>query len=65
MEKEFLDALGVVIRDQIIMKNTVQIKGLGTFKPVHHNQRQDKRADGVNIMRPPKDTIEFEAEKKG
>ena len=65
MTDEFLEALEIVIRDQIIMKNSVEIKGLGTFKPVHHNQKQEKRADGTNIMIPPKDTIEFSAEKKG
>lgn len=65
MTKEFLETLGIVIRDQIIMKNSVDIKGLGTFKPVHHTQKQEKRADGTNIMVPPKDAIEFTAEKKG
>ncbi|HET8864692.1 MAG TPA: HU family DNA-binding protein [Gracilimonas sp.] len=65
MTKEFLETLGIVIRDQIIMKNTVEVKGLGTFKPVHHNQRQEKRADGSNMVMPPKDTIEFTAEHKG
>lgn len=65
MTNEFLETLGIVIRDQIIMKNSVEIKGLGTFKPVHHNQKQEKRADGTNVMKPPKDTIEFTAEHKG
>ncbi len=65
MTKEFLETLGIVIRDQIIMKNTVEINGLGTFKPVHHNQRQEKKADGSNMVMPPKDTIEFTAENKG
>ncbi|MBD3617206.1 MAG: HU family DNA-binding protein [Gracilimonas sp.] len=65
MTKDFLEVLGIVIRDQIIMKNSVEIKGLGTFKPVHHNQKQEKRTDGTNVMIPPKDTIEFTAENKG
>jgi nucleoid DNA-binding protein len=65
MTNEFLETLGIVIRDQIIMKNSVEIKGLGTFKAVHHNQKQEKQADGTNVMIPPKDTIEFTAENKG
>lgn len=65
MTKDFLETLGIVIRDQIIMKNSVEIKGLGTFKAVHQNQRQEKQADGKNVMLPPEDTIEFTAEKKG
>lgn len=65
MTKEFLENLGIVIRDQIIMKNSVEIKGLGTFKAVHNNQKQEKRSDGTNIMLPPEDTIEFTAEKRG
>lgn len=65
MTDELLKTLGIVIRDQIIMKNTVEINGLGTFKAVHYNQKQEKRADGSNVMVPPKDTIEFTAEKKG
>lgn len=65
MTKEFLETLGIVIRDQVIMKNSIEIKGLGTFKAVHNNQQQQKKADGTNVMVPPSDTIEFVAEKKG
>lgn len=65
MTDEFIETLGIVLRDQIIMKNSVEIKGLGTFKAVHQNQKQEKRADGTNVMMPPKDTIEFTPENKG
>lgn len=64
MTKDFLKAFGTVIRDQIIMKNSVEISELGTFKPAHQNQRQEKRADGVTVMNPPRDVIEFKAEQK-
>lgn len=64
MTDEFLETLGIVIRDQIIMKNSVQINGLGTFNPVHKNQVQEKNADGKNVMLPPKDSIEFTSENK-
>ncbi len=62
MTKEFLQAFSIVIRDQIIMKNSVEIKGLGTFKAVHFSQQQEQRADGVTVMVPPRDAIEFVAE---
>lgn len=65
MTKDFLKAFGIVVRDQVIMKNSVEITGLGTFKAVHHSQKQEKRADGTIIMLPPRDSIEFEAEQKG
>ena len=65
MTKDFLKTFGIVIRDQIIMKNSVEILGLGTFKAVHHTQKQEKRADGKTVMLPPKDFIEFSAEQKG
>ncbi|WP_020403565.1 HU family DNA-binding protein [Gracilimonas tropica] len=65
MSDDFIETLGIVIRDQIIMKNSVELKGMGAFKPVHHNQKQEKRADGTNVMMPPKDTIEFTPENKG
>ncbi|MFV1883944.1 MAG: HU family DNA-binding protein [Balneola sp.] len=65
MTKDFLKAFGIVIRDQIIMKNSVEVSGLGTFKAVHHSQKQEKRADGKTMMFPPKDAIEFTAEQKG
>lgn len=65
MTKEFLKVFGIVIRDQVIMKNSVHISGIGTFKAVHHNQKQEKRADGKTVMLPPKDSIEFTAEGKG
>ena len=47
------------------MKNSVEISGLGTFKAVHHSQKQEKKADGKTVMLPPKDAIEFVAEQKG
>lgn len=65
MTKNFIETLGIIIRDQIIMKNSVEINGLGTFKAVHHSQRQEKRADGTNVMMPPSDEIEFTAVKRG
>lgn len=59
MRKEFLQAFSEVIRDQIIMKNSVEVSGLGTFKSAHFSQQQETRADGVTIMMPPRDAIEF------
>ena len=46
------------------MKNSVEIEKLGTFKSVHHNQKQEKRADGTTVMLPPRDAIEFTSEIK-
>lgn len=63
MTNKFLEAFSVVIRDQIIMKNSVDISGLGTFKAVHINQKQELRTDGSTVMIPPKDIIEFVAKK--
>jgi nucleoid DNA-binding protein len=65
MTKDFLQAFGMIIRDQIIMKNSVEIEGLGTFSVKHRNQKQEKRADGKTVMLPPKDGIEFKAENAG
>lgn len=65
MTKEFLKAFGLTIRDQIIMKNSVEIKGLGTFKAEHTSQQQERRADGQLVMQPPKDSIEFKADLEG
>jgi nucleoid DNA-binding protein len=64
MTKEFLKAFGVVIRDQVMMKKTVEISEIGTFKVVHYNQQQVQRVDGTTVMMPPKDAIEFTAEQK-
>ena len=64
MTKEFLKAFGVVVRDQVMMKKTVEISGIGTFKVVHYNQQQVQRVDGITVMMPPKDAIEFTAEQK-
>ncbi len=61
MTKEFLKAFGITIRDQIIMKNSVEIEGLGTFRAEHTSQRQEKKADGSVVMQPPKDSIEFKS----
>ena len=65
MTKDFLQAFSTVIRDQIIMKHTVEINGLGTFKAVHYSQQQEKKADGTTVMMPPRDAIEFIADQEG
>ncbi len=62
MTKDFLKAFGLTIRDQVIMKNSVEVKGLGTFSAEHTSQRQEKKADGTLVMMPPKDSIEFKAD---
>ena len=64
MSKEFLKVFSDVIRNQIMMKKTVEISGLGTFKVVHFTQKQEQRADGTTAIMPPRDAIEFIAEKK-
>lgn len=62
MTKDFLKAFGLTIRDQVIMKNSVEVKGLGTFSAEHTSQTQEKKADGTMVMMPPKDSIEFKAD---
>lgn len=62
MTKDFLKVFGLTIRDQIIMKNSVEVKGLGTFKAEHIGQKQEKNADGKFIIKPPKDSIDFKAD---
>ena len=59
MTKDFLQAFGITIRDQIIMKNSIEVEGLGVFSAEHTSQKQEKRADGKTIMLPPKDSILF------
>jgi nucleoid DNA-binding protein len=61
MTKDFLKVFGLTIRDQVIMKNSVEIDGLGAFSAYHKSQEQEKRADGTLVMQPPKDSIEFKA----
>lgn len=65
MTKDFIKAFGMIIRDQIIMKNSVEIEGLGSFSVKHRTQRQEKRADGKTVMLPPFDGIEFKPENNG
>lgn len=62
MIKDFEKIFGITIRDQIIMKNSVQIKGLGVFIAQHINQEQKTLENGAVVMLPPKDTIVFNAE---
>ena len=61
MTKKFLKAFGDTIKDQILMKNSVEVEGLGVFKAEHTTQQQEKRADGTHVMLPPKDSITFKS----
>ncbi len=62
MTKEFEKIFGITIRDQVIMKNSVHVKGLGTFSAEHINQEQKTENNGAVVMMPPKDTITFKVE---
>ncbi|MDX1637368.1 MAG: HU family DNA-binding protein [Balneolaceae bacterium] len=59
MDKEFVTAFADIIRDQIVRKNVITIKGLGTFKQIHRKQYQKQHSNGQVVMMPPKDEIEF------
>lgn len=59
MDQEFLTAFADIVRDQIVRKNEISIKGLGTFKPEHIQQFQQQHANGQVVMMPPKDVVKF------
>ncbi len=59
MDKEFLKAFTDIIRDQVVRKNEVEIKGLGTFRQQHIRQFQQQRTNGQVVMMPPKDVVQF------
>ncbi len=59
MDQKFLTAFANVIRDQLVRKNSIQIKGLGTFKQEHVQQFQQQHSNGQVVMMPPKDVVTF------
>lgn len=59
MEDRFIDAFAETIREQIVKKNQIAIKGLGSFYFKHRNQHQKQFDDGRVVMMPPKDQIKF------
>lgn len=64
MEKEFLAAFADIIREQLVRKNEVEIRGLGTFRSKHVKQFQHQYPNGKVVMMPPKDEIKFISENK-
>ncbi len=59
MDTEFLTAFADIVREQMVRKNEIQIKGLGTFKQQHRKQFQQQRTNGQVVMMPPKDIVKF------
>jgi len=59
LDKQFLQNLKNIIRDQLGQKNTIKITGIGTFRLRHRAQYQEQREDGRVVMQPPKDYVEF------
>lgn len=59
MNQEFLSAFTDIIRDQLVRKNSITIKGLGTFKKEHIQQFQQQHTNGRVVMMPPKDIVKF------
>lgn len=62
MKKEFLDALTESIKDRLIVKEEVTIKGLGRFRTRHQKQVQQEDESGRIMLYPPRDVIEFTPE---
>lgn len=64
MDKEFLEAFGKVIREEISRKNEVIVEGIGSFQIEHCKQYQKQYDNGRVVMMPPKDVISFSPETK-
>ncbi len=59
MEKKFLNAFKDIVREEMVKKNQIEIRGLGRFKVIHEKQHQSKLEDGTVAMMPPRDKIIF------
>lgn len=64
MDASFVKAFRKVVREEILKKNRISIKGLGRFEVTHEKQHQQKYEDGRIEMMPPRDRIMFTPEKK-
>lgn len=63
MDEDFLQLFKEGVRDQLIQFNEVNVEGLGVFRPVHQPQRKWEYKNGKVVLLPPKDYLEFNAEK--
>lgn len=57
-------AFSELIREEVIKRNKVDIKGLGSFRLSHRKQGQQQFEDGRVVMVPPKDEIIFTPDKE-
>ena len=64
MDKKFTKTLRKILRNQLVKKNKIHIKGVGTWQLKHQTQYQENRHDGRVIMQPPRDVIDFAPDKK-
>lgn len=62
MEKKFNNAFREALRSSITEGKSVSISSLGTFKPVHIKQHEAENEEGLKVLVPPRDTIEFTPE---
>jgi nucleoid DNA-binding protein len=62
MDKKFNNAFREALRGFITEGKSVSVSGLGTFKPVHMKQHEAENEDGLKVLVPPMDTIEFTPE---
>jgi nucleoid DNA-binding protein len=61
MDIKFIIAFKEVLREQFVNKNSVEIDGLGQFKVIHLGQHQKKYDNGMVVMIPPADVLEFKS----
>ncbi|MEX0773659.1 MAG: HU family DNA-binding protein [Balneolales bacterium] len=62
MEHDIAQAIGKVLKAQLLDGNNVNIKGLGSFAVVHKKQTQKQDDAGRVMLLPPEDRIKFTPE---
>jgi nucleoid DNA-binding protein len=65
MSNEKFQDIITLLKEQLLAGEHVSVKGLGSFKPVHHTQRFQTDEKGRSVAHPPEDTIEFIADETG
>ena len=65
MKNETFQDIITLLKEHLLAGEQVSVRGLGSFKPVHHTQRFETDEKGRSVAHPPQDTIEFTPNEMG
>lgn len=65
MDEHHIEKISTLIKERLLVGESVLLEGIGTFSRIHEPQHFSRDEKGGTVAHPPKDTIQFCPEELG